>query len=313
MKHWIPTGGTSSRSEKMTITHDYQAAAREQAQRHAEQQRQTEKMVREQQQQQERRFQQERQAQERWEAERRQQEAEFHRREQERLDRAAHERAEQQRAEQQRAADERAARERNGGGNNNGGGSGGNGGNGNGHGFPNGYDRDVVNTVDQSRKITSLPTDPLNVAAKVAYEQQNPGKTHIPPYQPQDYAHRGYSNPNPDPNASLLRFHDKRAEPEGRWNASLDEMKRRVNQLEFKAATVDSTHRGYQASSVVQDYLALSHKPAYFSMANLNGRPTGVEISRTVTGNQQVYVNDSESMNYSGTSYINNFFKFLRS
>lgn len=140
----------------------------------------------------------------------------------------------------------------------------------------------------------------MNEAGRERY-----GKGYIQEYPEGDHVFRGKSQPSAEDH-KILRFHQDSGDASGKWHASIDEMQRKA-QLRFNAA-------GHNNVSVaVQKFLDLPKPPNYSSEARFTPTIVEVEISRTVSGKQQVKVNDNDvGISYSNEKGVGDLFSWLK-
>ena len=210
-----------------------------------------------------------------------------------------------------------------GGGNNNGGGGSGSGAGGGGRGpdfhctreelTRRGHTEDVVNCVTQSGILSAWATHALNEQARQEFERKHPGKVHTKPYQENDYAFRGKSQPSEDDH-KLLRFYSRQGRPGGEYHASIEEMQRKA-QIRFNASSMNrDKNKPYDVSVAIKAYLDMpGAAPRFSSEARFTPTVVDVEISHTISGKQQVRVKDYDiGIDYSNERNIQDLFSWLK-
>jgi hypothetical protein len=156
-----------------------------------------------------------------------------------------------------------------------------------------GYTETTVNVVTQSGILSAWATNALN-------EQANQT---IQTYQSDDHAFRGTGNPGAD---NFVRFHEKTGEAGGRWHGSIQELESKA-QLRFNASSHNSV------AVAVQRFYDLPTPPSYSSQASFTPQIAQVEISRTVSGKEQLKVNDFVSgVRYSSERATGDLFSWLK-
>lgn len=156
-----------------------------------------------------------------------------------------------------------------------------------------GYTETTVNAVTQSGYLSAWATNSLN-------EQANQT---IQTYQSNDHAFKGAGNPEAD---NFVRFYPDQGNPEGRWHGSIQELESKA-QLRFNA----SSHNSVEVA--VQKFYDLPTPPSYSSQASFTPQIAQVEISRTVSGKEQIKVNDfSSGVKYSGERAAGDLFSWLK-
>lgn len=170
-----------------------------------------------------------------------------------------------------------------------------------------GYTEDVVNAVTQSGILSAWATNALNEQGR-----QKHGEKYTQEYQSGDHAFRGQSQPSQGDD-KLLRFHEKSGEAGGKWHASIEEMQRKA-QLRFNASSLNTDpNKKYDIGVAVQRFLDMPAPPNYSSEARFTPTIVEVEISRTVSGKQQVKVEDYDTgIKYSNEKEIENLFSWLK-
>lgn len=176
-----------------------------------------------------------------------------------------------------------------------------------------GHTEDVINTVTQSGILSAWSTHALNEQARQEFERKHPDKPHTKPYQENDYAFRGKSQPSDDDH-KLLRFYSRQDRPGGEYHASMEEMQRKA-QIRFNASSMNSDkNQSYDISVAVKRYFDIpGAAPQYSSEARFTPTVVGVEISNTISGKQQVRVEDyKEGIDYSNERDIQDLFSWLK-
>lgn len=183
-----------------------------------------------------------------------------------------------------------------------------------------GHTEDVINCVTQSSILSAWATSVLNNAGR-----QKHGSGYIQQYPEGSHAFRGKSQPSAEDH-KILRFYERQGEAGGRWHASLQEMQRKA-ELRFNAAAHDTASRktGFTSAAhnmsrgdvtvavSVKKFLDLPTLPKYSSEARFTPMIVEVEISRTVSGKQQVYVQEyKQGLNYSNEKGIGDLFSWLK-
>lgn len=183
-----------------------------------------------------------------------------------------------------------------------------------------GYTQDVVNCVTQSGLLTAWATNALNDEGKKNY-----GDRYIQQYRGNDHAFIGKSQVS-EGDHKLLRFHADSGKAGGRWHASMDEMQRKAqlrfnasshntasHNTAFTAAANNMSTTGVAVAVSVKKFLDLPSMTLYSSEARFTPTIVEVEISRTVSGKQQVYVeNHKQGLNYSNERKIEDLFSWLK-
>lgn len=153
----------------------------------------------------------------------------------------------------------------------------------------------------------------MNEQARQEFERKHPDKPHTKPYQENDYAFRGKSQPSEDDH-KLLRFYSRQGRPGGEYHASIEEMQRKAN-IRFNASSHNLDYnRSYNIEVAVQKFLDMpGAEPQYSSEARFTPTVVDVEISNTISGRQQVRVEDyKKGIDYSNERDIQDLFSWLK-
>ena len=180
-----------------------------------------------------------------------------------------------------------------------------------------GYTEDAVNAVTQSGILSAWATNALNEEAQANFEkkyppEQYPDKKFIKEHQENDHAFRGQGQSSQGDD-KYLRFYGHQGKPSGEHHASIEDMQRKA-QLRFNASSLNTDPNKTQNISVaVEKFLALPTAPSYYSDAIFTPQIAQVEISRTISGNEQIRVEKFKTgVSYSNERNIDTLFSWLK-